>query len=101
ARRFEAKTQTMTDVTIVQMDGDQPRQVTYAGSVVWDGNTWYMTDGVVHVLGDDTAVTMSFGAGRQPVSIDQTPTQIAARQKATEEMSLKELKEHIAVLRSQ
>ncbi len=101
AREFDSGTQTLTDVTIVTMEANRPRQATYATRVVWDDNTWFMENGVTHVLGDDTAYTMTFNSGRQPISLDQTPAQLAAGQKDPEQMSLAELRSHIAVLRAQ
>lgn len=101
ARQFDSKTQVLSDVTIVNMEGNQPRQATYANRVIWDNNTWYMEQGVTHMLGEDNSFTMTFDSGRQPISLDQTPRQLAAGQKDPEGMSLTELKAHIAVLRSQ
>ena len=101
ARQFDSKTLVLTDVTIITMEADKPRQVTYASRVIWDSNTWYMEEGVTHTLGDDAAFTMTFGSGRQPISLGQTPQQLAAGQKDPEQMSLAELKENIAVLRAQ
>lgn len=101
ARQFDNKTQVLSDVTIVNMEANQPRQTTYARQVIWDKNTWYMEQGVTHMLSEDSSVTMTFDSGRQPISLDQTPQQLAAGQKDPEGMSLAELKSHISVLRSQ
>jgi lipopolysaccharide export system permease protein len=101
ARELDGKTQVLSDVTIMRMQGSKPQQTTYAGRVVWENDTWYMEQGTTHVFGDDSAYTMQFGSGRQPISLGQTPQQLAAVQKDPEQMSLAELREHIGILRSQ
>lgn len=101
AREYDGKTQVLSDVTIIQLQNNKPQQTTFAKRVVWDKNTWYMEQGTTHVLSGDSAYTMQFGSGRQPVNIGQRPEEIAAGQKDPEQMSLAELREHISILRSQ
>jgi len=101
ARRFDSRTQELTDVTIMNMENNRPSSTTYASRVVWENDTWYMESGVTHVLDGDAAYTMTFGSGRQPIALDQTPKQLAQLQKDPEQMSLAELKQHIAILQAQ
>jgi lipopolysaccharide export system permease protein len=101
ARRFDGKTQVLSDVSIMRMQDNKPQQTTYAGRIVWEKNTWYMEEGVTYVFGSDSAFTMQFGSGKQPIALGHTPQEIAAVQKDPEQMSLAELREHIGILRSQ
>ena len=57
-----------------------------------------MEDGVIHVHGGDPGVTVDFRQGRQPVSIGYRPEQVMQAQKSPEEMTIRELRDHIAVL---
>jgi lipopolysaccharide export system permease protein len=101
AGKLDSKTQVLSDVTILRMDQGKPQQTTYAGRVVWENDTWYMEQGQTVIYGADSAYTMDFGSGRQPIALGHTPQELAAVQKDPEQMSLAELREHIAILRSQ
>ncbi|MGI6610992.1 MAG: LptF/LptG family permease [Limnochordia bacterium] len=101
ARNLDGKTQVLSDVTIMRMQQGKPQQATYAGRVVWEKDTWYMEEGRTCIFGEESAYTMEFGSGRQPIVLGHTPQELAAVQKDPEQMSLAELREHIGILRSQ
>lgn len=100
AAQYDGKSKTMRDVTIVEMDGGRPVKTTFARKTVWEGDTWYMEDGVTHLHDDEPGVTINFGAGRQPIAVGYRPEQVMRAQKQPEEMTIGELRDHIAVLRS-
>ena len=101
AGQLDTNTQVLSDVTILRMHQGKPQQTTYAGRVVWENDTWYMEQGRTVIYGDDSAYTMDFGSGKQPIALGHTPQELAAVQKDPDQMSLAELREHIAILRSQ
>jgi len=98
ASRYDGAGRVMHDVTIVELEGGRPVRTTFASRVLWEGNTWLMEDGVIHVHGDEPGVTLDFRQGRQPVSIGYRPDQVMQAQKSPEEMTIRELRDHIAVL---
>lgn len=100
AARFDGQTRTMHDVTVVEMESGRPVQTTFARKTIWEDDTWYMEDGVTHLHDGDPGVTIDFGAGRQPIAIGHRPEQVMQAQKEPEEMTIGELRDHIAVLRA-
>lgn len=102
ARRFDGTAQTMSDIVLTRMQNYRPTETTSAKRAVWVDDAWFMEDAVSHLYyGDGRVVTVSYSEGRQPMQIFQTPRQIAARNKDPEQMSITELREHVAVLREQ
>lgn len=104
AARFDRETGRMSDVTLVSLERGRPVETTFAAAVVWEGGAWYMEDGVIHRHGaddDGEATTMTFRGGRQPVSIGYRPEEVVRAQRSPEEMTMAELREHIAILESQ
>lgn len=102
AARFDAEKQVMHDVTIVTLEKGQPVETTYAKRIIWDESGWFMEEGVTNRFNDSgEVVTMHFVGGRQPVDIGQKPKDIIRAQKSPEEMNIRELANHIAILRGQ
>lgn len=102
ARTFDGTAQTMGDIVLTRLENHRPVETTSARRAVWVDEAWYMEDTVSHLyLGDGRVVTLSYPEGRQPMQIRQTPSEIAARNKDPDQMSLTELREHVAVLREQ
>ncbi|MBO8142266.1 MAG: LptF/LptG family permease [Firmicutes bacterium] len=100
ASEYDVAERAMRDVTVVELDGRRPVRTTYARRVVWEKNTWWMEDGVIHIHGGEPGVTVDFRQGRQPVTIGYRPEQVVAAQKNPEEMTIRELREQIAFLES-
>lgn len=100
AARYDGTTQTMHDVTIVEMDAGRPVRTTFARKTLWEEDTWYMEDGVTHVHDGDPGVMIHFGSSRQPIAIGYKPEQVMQAQKAPAEMTIRELRDHITVLQS-
>ena len=98
ASRYDNQAHTMHDVTVVEMERGRPVRTTYASRVVWRGNTWLMEDGVIHVHDDEPGLAIDFRQGTQPVSIGYRPEQVMQAQKSPEEMTIRELRDHISVL---
>lgn len=100
ASRFDGKTKTMSDVTIVEMEAERPVRTTFASRVFWQGDTWYMEDGVIHEHGGEPGVMIDFREGRQPIRIGYRPDQVVQAQRTPEEMTITELRDHISVLQT-
>jgi len=88
----------MRDVTIVGLSGGRTVRTTYARRVVWERDTWWMEDGVIHIHDGEPGVTVDFREGRQPITVGYRPEQVASAQKSPEEMTIRELRDHIAVM---
>lgn len=102
ARRFDGKKQEMNDIVFIRLENHRPVETTSAIRALWVDDAWYMEDTKTHVyLDDERVVTLTYPEGRQPMQIQQTPSQIAQRQRDPEQMSLVELREHVAMLREQ
>ncbi|MCK9221348.1 MAG: LptF/LptG family permease [Limnochordia bacterium] len=102
AAEFDGQEKVMRDVTMMDLSNGKPQRTTYATSVIWDSEQWYMSDAVVYYHdADDGLASMQFGQGRQPADIAFRPTDIARNQKHPDEMTAKELKDHIDILRGQ
>ncbi|MFS8627847.1 MAG: LptF/LptG family permease [Limnochordales bacterium] len=98
ASRYDSAARTMYDVTIVEMERGRPVRTTYAARVVWQGNTWLMHDGVIYTHDGEPGLAVDFRRGTQPVSIGYRPEQVVQAQKNPEEMTIRELRDHIAAL---
>lgn len=98
ASRYDGAGRTMHDVTIVEMESLRPIRTTFAKRVVWHGDTWIMEDGIIHAHDEEPGVSVDFRRGRQPISIGYRPEQVMQAQKSPEEMTIRELRDHIAVL---
>ena len=98
ATEYDGQARTMREVTIVELSRGRPVRTTYARRVVWENETWWMEDGVIHIHDGEPGVTIDFREGRQPITIGYRPEQVVTAQKSPEEMTIRELRDHIAVL---
>lgn len=98
ASRYDGASRTMHDVTIVEMESGRPVRTTFAGRVVWQGDTWLMEDGIIHSHDGEPGVTVDFRQGRQPIAVGYRPEQVMRAQKSPEEMPIRELRDHVDVL---
>ncbi len=98
AAEYDGQARIMRDVTIVELASGRPVRTTYARRVVWETDTWWMEDGVIHIHDGEPGMSIDFQEGRQPISVAYRPEQVAAAQKSPEEMTIRELRDHIAVL---
>lgn len=100
ARRYDASTNTMQGVTMQDFQEGKVRHVENAEYAEWQGDSWLMHQGVVYDISDGTAEhTLHFE--EQLLPINQSPRQIIREQKKPEELTMKELKAQIEIMRSQ
>ena len=101
AAEFDGQAQVMYDVTIMDLADGKPQVTTYAKSVYWDEEQWYLNDAEVYYHDPEEGIsTIRFGQGRQPADIAFRPTDIARSQKSPDEMTTRELREYINILKS-
>ncbi len=98
ARKFDEATNTMLGVTIQEFDQDHLTRVENADTALWQNNRWVMYHGVIHDLGVEGNLERSMRFEQQVMPIDKAPRAIAREQKKPEEMTIRELKQHISVL---
>lgn len=98
ARRFDEATSTMYGITIQEFENDQLVRVENADRALWQNDQWTMYSGVIHDLSTDGKVQRSMQFREQIMPVDKTPKNITRSQKKAEEMTIKELKQHIKAL---
>ena len=100
ARRYDSETETMQGVTMQLFQEGKVSHVENAEYAEWKDNEWTMHQGVVYDVSDGTTEhTMHFDA--QVLPINESPRQIVREQKKPEELTMKELRAQIEIMRSQ
>lgn len=98
ARKFEESTSTMYAVSLQEFDGDRLLRVQNAEKAVWQDNHWIMYNGVIHDFTTEGKVDRIMHFEQQNMPVVKAPSAISNEQKKAEEMTIKELKQHIKVL---
>lgn len=98
ARKFDEETSTMQAVTVQDFENDHLVRVENAEKAIWDQNRWIMYNGIIHDLTPEGQLQRSMHFEEQLMPIDKTPATISREQKKADEMSIKELKQHIRTL---
>ena len=106
ARRFNGETQQMEGITVQLFEKGKVTHVENAAYAEWKGDCWVMHQGVIYDIlrNNDTEQkvsrhTMHFDT--QTLPVDQSPREIINSQKKPEAMTIRELKEQIAILSGQ
>ena len=101
ARRYDAETETMQGVSMQDFgENGKVSHVENAEYAEWSNSEWTMHEGVLYDVSDgETEHTMHFN--KQVLPINQSPRQIVREQKKPEELTMKELKAQIEIMRSQ
>ena len=100
ARRYDSESNTMQGVTMQAFDQGKVSHVENAEYAEWKDNEWTMHQGIIYDVSDgETEHTMHFNT--QVLPINQSPQQIVREQKKPEEMTIKDLKAQIEVMRAQ
>ncbi|HMM20936.1 MAG TPA: LptF/LptG family permease [Selenomonadales bacterium] len=99
ARKFDENTSTMYAVTIQDFENDRLVRVENAEKAIWDKNQWTMFNGIIYDLTPEGTLERSMHFTEQIMPIDKNPTAISREQKKPEEMTIKELKQHIKALK--
>ena len=101
ARLYDADTQTLQGVTMQDFDTNgHVRHVENAEYADWSGTAWTMHNGMLYDIAEGKSEhTIRFDTQVLPVKAD--PKQIVREQKDPEELTMKELKAQIEIMRTQ
>lgn len=99
ARKYEESSSTMYAVAIQEFDHDRLVRVENAEKAIWQDNHWTMYNGTIHDLTTEGKIDRTMQFEQQIMPVAKTPTAISNEQKKPEEMTIKELKQHIKVLK--
>ena len=100
ARRYDAASNTMQGVTMQSFTEGKVSHVENAEYAEWQENQWIMHQGIIYDISDgETEHIMHFAT--QVLPIDRSPTQILREQKKPEELTMKDLRSQIEIMRSQ
>ncbi|MBP2650006.1 MAG: permease YjgP/YjgQ family protein [Firmicutes bacterium] len=99
ARKFSGDT--MSAVSVQEFDNENLVRVENAEKAVWQDNRWVMYNGVIYDLTSEGGLERSMHFDQQILPIEQKPIDISREQKKPEEMTIKELKQHINTLRKE
>lgn len=101
ARKYDEATNSMQAVTIQEFEEGNIVRVEYAEKAEWKNNHWIMYHGTIHDLSAEGNLQRTMKFEQQVMPITKTPTSITREQKQASEMTIKELKQHIKVLKSE
>ncbi len=100
ARRYNAETERLDSLSIQEFNNGKMYCVENAQYAEWKSDGWTMYNGVMYDLSEaNTERMMKFDS--QELPINQSPSQIIRSQKKADEMSIKELREQIGIMKSQ
>lgn len=103
ARVYDAESQTLQGITLQDFDENgKVRRVENAEYAEWSGNEWTMHQGMLYDIAEEKGAsehTMRFDT--QVLPIKANPKQIVREQKKPEELTMKELKAQIEIMKTQ
>lgn len=103
ARRFDGDLQRMEQLVFLRLFEGRPVEVTSAEAASWEDEQWRMEGMVSHrfgPLGGEWTIVTSRAEGHT-LDIDRSPGDIARSRRRPDQMSLAELREHVAALREE
>ncbi len=101
ARRYDADSQTLQSITLQEFDGaGKVSHVENAEYAEFTGKEWIMHNGMLYDISDgESEHTLRFNT--QVLPINASPRQIVREQKDPEELTMKELKAQIRIMKTQ
>ena len=101
ARQYRASDETLQGVTMQEFDKEgKLTHVENAAYAEWKNDVWIMHEGIIYDISDNERTrTMRFETQSLPVKA--SPRQIVREQKKPEELTMKELKAQIAIMKTQ
>lgn len=97
ARRFSVQAEQMDGVVVEQFEEGVLRRVIEAARARYLGAEWEFQDGTMYIFTGSSIVSTNFQ--RLRVALRRTPREIAIPQRQPSEMSIRELRAYISVLR--
>ncbi|MCE5287313.1 MAG: LptF/LptG family permease [Pelosinus sp.] len=101
ARKYDEGTKSMTGLTLEEFTDGKLTRVENAEKAMWLDDRWVMYNGVIHDLSGDGNVERSLRFTEQNMPMDKKPLDISRAQKSQEEMTIRELKQHIRMLKQE
>lgn len=101
ARKYDAETNAMYGVSVQEFENDVLMRVQNASKAEWDKDHWTMYNGLMHDLSGDGAVKRTLKFSQQILPIKHSPKQILQEQKKPKEMTMRELRQQVRVMKSQ
>ncbi|SFL61745.1 LptF/LptG family permease [Pelosinus propionicus] len=98
ARKFEEETNTMYAVAMQEFENGTLVRVENAEKAVWQDNHWTMINGIIHDLTAEGNLERTMHFEQQIMPMAKAPSAISREQKKPDEMTIKELKQHIKIL---
>lgn len=102
AYEYNGTTKAMDKVTMQEFnDQGKVDKLLVADKAAWEGDKWYFYNGTMYYLTQDSKVDYSLTFQKEKLNLQAKPNEVLAQQKEPEEMNYRELKEQIALLKSQ
>ncbi len=102
ARRYEASSNTLFGVTVQEFDNNgNLTQVENAETANWQSDRWIMHNGTIHDLSVTSNTNRVLQFVEQVLPVTKDPQAISRDQKKQDEMSMRELRQEIKLLKSQ
>jgi len=101
AQNFIEETSTMNKVAVQQYEDSRLVRVENAEKAVWQNNQWLMMEGTITDFSAEGRVERTLKFAEQVLPIEKNPVSIAREQKDAEDMSIQELRQHIAALKQE
>ncbi len=101
ARRYDAESQSLENVTLQEFsDAGKVSHVENAENAEYDGQKWIMHNGMLYDISEgESEHTLRFNT--QVLPINASPRQIVREQKDPEELTMKELRAQINIMKTQ
>jgi len=99
ARRFDEDLSMLMGVTIQEYDKDRLVRIENAEKALWKDGSWTMLNGIIYDMTEDGRVERTMRFVEQAMPVEKAPATIARDQKRPEEMTIRELKQHISILK--
>ena len=100
ARRYDAESNTMQGVSMQDFVNGKLNRVENAEYADWKSDQWTMHNGIIYDMADpDSERTIRFD--QQELPVKKSPQQIVQEQKDPEELTMKELRVQIEIMRAQ
>lgn len=101
AKNFIEETSTMNKVAVQQYEDSRLVRVENAEKAVWQNNQWLMVEGTITEFSAEGRVERTQKFTEQILPIEKNPVSISREQKDAEDMSMQELRQHIAALKQE
>lgn len=99
ARRFDEGLNMMVGITIQEFDQGRLVRIENAEKAIWKNGSWTMLNGVVYDMTPEGKVERTMKFDEQALPVEKGPSEVSRDQKKPEEMTIRELKQHIVALK--